>query len=103
METKHKENNMFTIARHPQYSSFVIKPSAGPLPAILGGTYTHYPLAEAAIEKYIQKVAEDEAAKVLRAAEHEANLAKPLGHTQEKKPKPKKDKPDAKKPSTPRK
>ena len=95
---------MFTISRHPQYSSFVIGRSGQrPVLAILGGTYTHYPLAEAAIEGYIAKVAEEEAAKVLRDAEHEKNLKKPLGHTQEKKPKPKKDKPNAKKPSPPRK
>ena len=104
METTHKENNMFTIVRHPQYSSFIIKREGkGPVPTVLGGTYTHQPLAKAAIETYIQKVAIEEAAKVIRDAEHEANLKKPLGHTQEKTPKVKKDKPDAKKPSTPRK
>ncbi len=94
---------MFTIVRHPKYSSFIIKREGkGPVPAILNGTYTHKPLATEAIATYIQHVAEDEMAKVLREEELKKNIEKPLGFTQEKKPA-KKDKPNAKKPSTSRK
>ena len=88
---------MFNITRHTKYCHFIIeREGKGALPTELSGMYTDKDLAEKSIKLYIAKFEEEEARKMEADKKHKEALAKPLGHTQRKKP-------DAKKPSTPRK
>ena len=88
---------MYTIARHPQFSQFIIKqPESGAVPKELSGLYTNRVYAQAAVDEYSKRRAVIDSAKEDRADKKEESLAKPLGFTQRKKP-------NAKKPSTPRK
>ena len=77
---------MFQVARHPQYSHFIIKRvGAGSLPEELSGVYTNGTYAQEDIKRYELKMAEEEAKALERKEKQEALAQKPLSDAQRKK------------------